>query len=230
MSGTATRKLDDDANSGGRKQDTRTALILAAERLIAQRGIDGVSLRQINTEAGQRNSSAAHYHFGSKDALIRSIYEYRLSSVNERRQAMLDEMRASGLADEPRHIVAAIVLPIVEEIEQSDGGSFYIQFLSQAIGHPQGSARKYFDATLTGAASEIYDLIASTVPEIGPRILGERFGLMWEMVIHSLADRERYLHDAQSGIGAGDAFINNLIDMVTGGLTAPVSPETSATT
>ena len=98
------------------------------------------------------------------------------------------------------------------------------------VGHPQGSARKYFDATLTGAASEIYDLIASTVPEIGPRILGERFGLMWEMVIHSLADRERYLHDAQSGIGAGDAFINNLIDMVTGGLTAPVSPETSATT
>ena len=76
--------------------DTREALILAAERLIAEFGIDGVSLRQINTEAGQRNSSAAHYHFGSKDALIRSIYEYRLGSVNSRRQALLDAVRADG--------------------------------------------------------------------------------------------------------------------------------------
>ena len=51
-------------------QQTREELILAAERLFSEFGIDAVSLRQINAAAGQRNSSAAHYHFGSKDALI----------------------------------------------------------------------------------------------------------------------------------------------------------------
>ena len=49
-------------------QQTREELILAAERLFSEFGIDAVSLRQINAAAGQRNSSAAHYQFGSKDA------------------------------------------------------------------------------------------------------------------------------------------------------------------
>jgi len=208
--------------------DTRVALILAAERLIAENGIDGVSLRQINAEAGQRNSSAAHYHFGSKDALVRSIYEYRLGSVNQRRKAMLDDIRAEECEDDTRRVVAAIVRPIVDEVEESEGGSFYIRFLSQAIGHPQGGTRKYFDNALTDATSEVYTLINHAHPEISDRTLGQRFGLMWEMIIHSLADRERYRLQSQRGADReSESFINNLIDVVTGGLTAPVSPETS---
>ncbi|MAF83215.1 MAG: TetR family transcriptional regulator, partial [Chromatiales bacterium] len=68
---------------------TREALLLAGERLIAENGIDAVSLRQINTAAGQRNSSAAHYHFGSKEALVRAIFEYRMERVNSNRQSRL---------------------------------------------------------------------------------------------------------------------------------------------
>ena len=41
-------------------QQTREELILAAERLFSEFGIDAVSLRQINAAARQRNSSAAH--------------------------------------------------------------------------------------------------------------------------------------------------------------------------
>ena len=36
-------------------QHTREQLILAAERLFSESGIDAVSLRQINVAAGQRN-------------------------------------------------------------------------------------------------------------------------------------------------------------------------------
>ena len=54
---------------------TREQLILAGERLFALSGLDSVSLRQINSAAGQRNSSAAHYHFGSKEALVQAIHE-----------------------------------------------------------------------------------------------------------------------------------------------------------
>ena len=68
---------------------TREQLILAGERLFAQQGVDNVSLRQINAEAGQRNSSASHYHFGSKESLITAICEYRLERLNKRRNDML---------------------------------------------------------------------------------------------------------------------------------------------
>ncbi|MFQ5634808.1 MAG: TetR/AcrR family transcriptional regulator [Gammaproteobacteria bacterium] len=199
---------------------TREALILAAERLIADRGIDGVSLRQINSEAGQRNSSAAHYHFGSKNALIRSIYEYRLDSVNRRRQAMLDTLVDAGRERDVRGIVATFIRPIVDEIRGSEGGSFYIRFLSQAVGHPQADARDYAGSILTDAAMTAYELLRQALPDIDDPILGQRFGLMWEMIIHSLADRERYADPAASD---ADLFVENLIDTVAGGLAAPVS-------
>jgi len=210
--------------------DTRAALILAAERLIAEFGIDGVSLRQINTEAGQRNSSAAHYHFGSKDALIRSIYEYRLGSVNSRRQELLAEVKADGREQDVRSIVATIIQPIVDEIDGSAGGSFYIRFLSQAIGHPQATAREYFDSVLTDAAQSAYELIKSALPAVREPVLGQRFGLMWEMIIHSLADRERFRRPGTSNDGIeSERFVNNLIDVVAGGLSAPISGPTART-
>ncbi|MBT8444298.1 MAG: hypothetical protein KJO13_06105, partial [Gammaproteobacteria bacterium] len=86
----------------------------------------------------------------------------------------------------------------------------------------------YFDNALTDATSEVYTLIGRALPEIGDRILGQRFGLMWEMIIHSLADRERHrLQAAGAAERESERFINNLIDVVTGGLTTPVSAETS---
>jgi len=208
---------------------TREALILAAERLIAEHGIDGVSLRQINTEAGQRNSSAAHYHFGSKDALIRSIYEYRLDSVNRRRQNLLDTVQAGGHDADVRSLVETFIRPIVEEIRGSAGGSFYIRFLSQAIGHPLADVREYSGNMLTGAAMSAYDLLKAALPEIPTAILGQRFGLMWEMIIHALADRERYTDpDSRNFAEQSELFINNLIDAVAGGLSTPVAPATRA--
>jgi hypothetical protein len=45
---------------------TRRRIIDVAERLFADRGIDGVPLKQIATAAGQANVNAIQYHFGSK--------------------------------------------------------------------------------------------------------------------------------------------------------------------
>ena len=51
-------------------------LILAAISLFSQKGLDGVSLRLINREAGARNNSALHYHFGNKLGVIKACIHY----------------------------------------------------------------------------------------------------------------------------------------------------------
>ena len=209
---------------------TREALLLAGERLIAEYGIDAVSLRQINTEAGQRNSSAAHYHFGSKEALVRSIFEYRMENVNRNREAKLAEVldQCDG-HPQPRQLVETLVYPIVEEIRGTESGSFYIRFLSQTISHPQTDTNKYSGNMLANAASSTFNLLKTAVPEIPEPILGQRFGLMWEMIIHSLADRERDSElRARSKHIDQNLFVCNLIDAATGTLTAPVDERTAA--
>ena len=122
------------------RAQTRKQLILAAEKLFAESGIDGVSLRQINVEAGQKNSSAAHYHFGSKEALVLSIYQMRMANVNAHRVDRLETIAAEDRQQDVRALVGAIVLPIVAEIDNEAGGQHYIRFMAQAIGRPGGGS------------------------------------------------------------------------------------------
>ena len=50
-------------------EDTKERLLDAAERLFAERGFEGASLRAV-TQAAGTSVSAANYHFGSKEALL----------------------------------------------------------------------------------------------------------------------------------------------------------------
>ena len=53
--------------------ETKTKILDAAEDLFADRGIDGVSIRSIISLAGV-NLGAIHYHFGSKESLIKAVF------------------------------------------------------------------------------------------------------------------------------------------------------------
>ena len=74
---------------------TRERLINTAERLYALHGLDGVSLDRIRREAGEKNASALQYHFGSKAALLRAVFETRLSVIDRRRLQILGDMDES---------------------------------------------------------------------------------------------------------------------------------------
>jgi AcrR family transcriptional regulator len=60
-----------DASPG--KLSTKDRLIDTGEFLIAFRGVDGVSLREIASAAGQSNNYAVQYHVKDKTGLVRAI-------------------------------------------------------------------------------------------------------------------------------------------------------------
>src|SRR3954451_12015320 len=102
--------------TGGPTRTTAQQLIRTAERLFAMNGLDGVSLRQIATEAGSGNTSAVHYHFGSKDGLVQAIIADRLPDILRRRallKARLDTTRV-------RDALEAQLLPVLELAETPD--------------------------------------------------------------------------------------------------------------
>lgn len=69
----------------------------AAERLFAERGFDGASVRDI-TKAAKANLGAINYHFGTKDGLIMAVFTRRLKPLNEKRLAQLDAVEARAPA------------------------------------------------------------------------------------------------------------------------------------
>ena len=74
---------------------TRSAILAAAERLYADRGFGDVTLRDIVAEANV-NLAAVNYHFGSKDELIAELFVTRSIAGNRERLAELKAAEEAG--------------------------------------------------------------------------------------------------------------------------------------
>ncbi|HTO66397.1 MAG TPA: TetR/AcrR family transcriptional regulator [Bradyrhizobium sp.] len=74
---------------------TRTAILAAAERLYAERGFSDVTLRDI-VSAANVNLAAVNYHFGSKDELIAELFVTRSLALNRERLRLLRAAEEQG--------------------------------------------------------------------------------------------------------------------------------------
>lgn len=197
---------------------TTDRLISAAETLFAAHGIDGVSLREINRVAGAKNASALQYHFRDRDGLLRALVAKHRRDVEARRHAMLDAYEAEGRPD-LRALAGALVRPSAAKLHDPDGGPQYLQVLADLMNRP----RTVVDpADLEDPSSSTYrwrqlvgSLLEDDVTRLHRRFAALRFSSL------ELARR------ARSGPHTDDRlFISDLIDLVTGVLSAPLSDET----
>lgn len=211
-------------------RDTRLRLILAAEQLFAERGIEAVSLREINIAAGQRNSGAAHYHFGSKDGLVEAVFQYRHAGTYERRRQLADRLETDGAAADLHRLVEALVLPLAEEIANDASGSLYVRFLQRVQDDSAAGGFARFVGKVDEAQVRIERLLRRALAHLPRKLLDQRLILMADHIVHALASRERrQTRRGKSAATASNAlFVANLIDTCVGALSAPVSAATRA--
>jgi AcrR family transcriptional regulator len=93
------------------RSDTKQRILDSAERLFADHGFEGTSLRTIIADA-KVNLAAIHYHYHSKEALLDAVILRRLEPINLQRLAMLDECeRASAGHPSLEGVLEAFVAP-----------------------------------------------------------------------------------------------------------------------
>lgn len=107
----------------------KIALILAAEVIFARDGIEGASLREIATLAGQRNHHAVQYHFGSKENLLQAVFDYRMDQMEEARGIMLAAAEKAGKLTDIKTISEIIFIPQIDLID-AFGDYSYAAFLN----------------------------------------------------------------------------------------------------
>lgn len=209
--------------------DTRLRLIEVAERLFAERGVNGVSLREIGAEADQRNTGAVRYHFGSKAGLVDAVFRHRMEPINERREAVLAALDAEGRGADVRGLAEAFVHPLSEQLGDVGRPSWYLRFCLHAA-YVEGTAptdlgrqpwthgvhvvRQRFDAALARLG----------LPDEVRRV---RWRLFSGYMAHALADREQVVqHGPHETLAERPFFLSSLVDTAVALATAPVSPET----
>ena len=98
-----------------------------AETLFARTGIDAVSLNEINKVAGQRNTSAIHYHFGNKEGLIQAIVYEHYADIDEQINVLLDEYEKQPKNKQNcRDLISALVTPFARQLDNGKGINYLL--------------------------------------------------------------------------------------------------------
>jgi AcrR family transcriptional regulator len=108
----------------------RDEILRSAERLFAEHGVDGISLREINRAAQQRNATAIQYHFQDRDGLLLAVVDRwvtRLASDVQRRLDELDET-----SSDPASVVRCLVEPMFG-LADLPGGADFLRIAAQIL-------------------------------------------------------------------------------------------------
>jgi AcrR family transcriptional regulator len=98
----ASAKVDQRREAGLR---TRTRLMQVALDQLADRGKDGVTLREL-TDAAEANIAAVSYHFGSLDSLCDAAIEHALEEYLDAQQAAVNTLGLASTLEELAHAFA----------------------------------------------------------------------------------------------------------------------------
>jgi AcrR family transcriptional regulator len=91
---------------------TAAALLNAAETAFATDGLDSASLRGIMRSA-EADPGSIHYHYGSREGLVRAVLRRILEPLQDRRLELLGEIEADPTTSE---LVEALVRPDLEAV------------------------------------------------------------------------------------------------------------------
>ena len=100
--------------------DTADKIKRVARQLFAERGVDGVSVRDIAEASGQKNHAAVAYHFGSKEELVRELVLDGAKLIDLRRNQMLDKIEAADGPGSLLEIVNVLIYPSIDFGEDAD--------------------------------------------------------------------------------------------------------------
>ncbi|PTR31980.1 TetR family transcriptional regulator [Rhodococcus sp. OK519] len=186
--------------TAGNSPNGRDALLHVAERLIAERGLHGVSAREIVRTAGQRNNSAIAYHFGSWDGLLEAVWLRHIGNINAIRARMIDEI-ADDAPDRLDRLVASYVHPFVEEIAVHET-SYWARFNEQWL---TGVHMDFVERPTTlvpddtrypridgmDMLKKLFAEISAELEHLDPEIRTRRVALTARFVVSGLATWER---------------------------------------
>jgi AcrR family transcriptional regulator len=192
---------------------TRTAILAAAERLYADRGFGDVTLRDIVAAAGV-NLAAVNYHFGSKDELIAELFVTRSIATNRER---LNELKAAEEKGGGRAGIDAILRALVgptlrgclgPDRERSTAARFMIRASIESVPPIRRIKNREVDHLRKFAAA-----MARSLPDRGEVDLfwGLHFALA--MAHHTIRESERLtrLSDGKCDLDDVDGIIERIV-------------------
>jgi AcrR family transcriptional regulator len=206
--------------------DTRARILRAAEALFVERGFAATSLRMITARAGV-NLAAVNYHFGSKEELIREVFQRHLEPLNAARIAYLDrlEAQAKGQPLSVAKVIEALAVPVLQvSRDPIKGGAKFLRLLGRALSEQGETLRGLLPAHYNDVVVRFRKAFSAALPGLPEAEIVWRMHFMFGAMSYALAGNDALkliaTCDAE-GADDAEAVIRRLMPFLAGGFEAP---------
>lgn len=205
-------------------EGTRERLLAVGERLFAEKGYSGVSLRVLTAEAGV-NLASVGYHFGSKDGLIAAIFERRCQPMmDERRRRLAACAEGPGRPPLLEQIIDAFVAPAISAATDAAHGGTIFTRLRAVLRHENHElAKKLIARNFDDTSRQFIDALHRCLPYLGREDVCWRFHFLLAALYYTSVDHER-LRRLSGGLcdpADADTAVREMVKFVAAGFRAP---------
>ena len=205
--------------------DTKKQILDSAEALFAEHGIEGVPLRRIIVEAGV-NSAAIHYHFGSKEGLVKAVFARRFDPLNRERLALLSEAE-SRAGDGPlaiEDILYAVVAPALRMGQGSEGGQRFRRLAGRLFTGRPDYLEVVFNEVFRELEQRFDEACRQALPDVPKKERAWRKHLAIGAMAHLLRESE-WICKTTGGLcdtSEVEGGIQRMVQFMAAGMKAPV--------
>jgi AcrR family transcriptional regulator len=161
MTGTTLSTKPDRRREAGER--TRQRLLEAARALLAERGTEGVTLRDI-TDAAQANVAAVSYHFGSVGALCRATMQQAMETLVDEQ---IDRLRALGDDATVEQIAGVLAQPVLKVVGcPTSADQAFLRIMARAVTDPPCELDDWMTATTSRADAELMPRLRRALPGV----------------------------------------------------------------
>ncbi len=204
---------------------TGERILYAAEDLFAKQGIRGTSLKEI-TDSAEVNIAAVNYHFRSKDALVRAVYEKSFLPLNEQRLRALEAAEAAAQGA-PLTIEAALRALFEPMVRAWTSNRNFILLVGRLQQEPDPELSGFIQHLYEGLIPRFLAAYRRALPAVPDTDLFFWTHFLFGGVVYSLLNSQdmKRLHEGQNLLDTPDRFLDRLIAFGASGLRAQASTE-----
>ena len=200
--------------------DTKDLILDAAEALFSEKGVEGVSLRLLTREAGV-NLASVHYHFGSKEAVVKAVFARRLKAVNRDRLAMLDEVERQG-ETQVEDILIALVTPALRLAQDAVRGKHFMRLCARFYSEPAEYLEQLFEDEFAEVIRRFEQAFARALPKLSRDDLRRRMHFAVGVMVHTMLDSNNTKKWTEGACDPADteATLEAIVSFVAAGMRA----------
>ncbi|TVP87603.1 MAG: TetR/AcrR family transcriptional regulator [Thioalkalivibrio sp.] len=211
--------------------ETRARILDTAEALFVEHGLDGTSMRMITGRAGV-NLAAVNYHFGSKENLIREVFEQRVQALNRRCIDALDryadEARQSGRALRPGDLLEAFLQPVFELAADTENGGYrFMRLLGRTHSEVSPFMRRLLAELYGDTLQRFLDVLCGSLPGVPREEVHWRVHFMMGATSYAIAGTDNLqVFGGQLDQQDPAELVPRLLSFLLAGLRAPLPERT----